>query len=120
NQRRFGISPFTGFAAEVRAEIFLPAHLARWAFQAGQITVGTERVEELALDRWRGAGGGKIGLLLRITDLAQAGLPDSFAVLDAERLDELVFQPVVAQQIQAVANHGGRRVTETHIRHLPL
>ena len=119
NQRRFRVSPGAGLAGEVRAEIFLPARLARAGLKTDQVAIRAERVKEFPGHRWRRAGGGKVGFLRRISDVAEARPPDPFAVLDRERLDELVLQPLVAQQVETVSGHGGRRVAAPGFGDLP-
>ena len=107
------------FATEVGAEIFLPTPFAGAGLQAGQIAVGPKSVEQISLDGRRGAGGGKIWLLFRIPDFAQARGPDRFTVLDGEGPHELVVQPLVDQQVKALGDHGGRRITGADVPHLP-
>src|SRR5207249_11591137 len=88
DQRGFRIGPLAGLAAEVNAQILLPAHLAGAALEAGQVAIGAERVKQFTLHRRRGAGRRKARLLLGVPHLAEAGGPNSFAVLDGEGLHE--------------------------------
>ena len=120
NQRRLRVGPLAWLAAEIRAEIFLPAYRARADLHAGQIAVGAERVERFTLHGRRGAGGREVGILLGIAHLAETSLPNPFAVLDGERLNELVMQSLVAQQIEPVRDDGGCRVARPDIGHFPV
>src|SRR6266480_549722 len=119
NQRRLGVRPVAGLAAEVSSEIFSPAHFARVGLNTGQIAIRSERIKELTLDRRRGAGGGKIRLLLGISHLAEGCPPDPVAIFDRERLDELAVRPFVAQKVEPVSDDGRRRVTTAGRRYFP-
>ena len=97
----------------------MPTHFASDGLQAGQIAVGPQSVEQFTLHGGRGSGGGKIWLLFRIAHLAQAGGPNPFTVLDGKGPRELVVQPLVGQQVKALGDYGGRRVTGADVGHLP-
>src|SRR5262249_44697987 len=89
DQRRLGVGPDTGLAAEVGAETFLPAYFSLGGIQANHIAVGAEDVDGIAIDGRCGARSGIRRLLVRIADAADARGPDLFAVRGAQRRGEL-------------------------------
>jgi hypothetical protein len=92
DQRGFGVSPFTRFAAEIGAKIFLPADFAVADCDAGEIAIRTERIEELAFDSGRGSSCRIWRFLFRISNFAEARLPGALSVFRGVGLHGLVLQ----------------------------
>src|SRR6266852_4415327 len=104
------MGPLAGFASKIRAQIFLPIHFACAELHARQIAIRAKSVEGLGLDSRRRACSGEIGILLRITDFAEARGPNPFAVLDGKRLYEFILQAVVSKQVEPLPNYRRGRV----------
>src|SRR5262249_17721746 len=119
-QRRFGISPLTWLAAEIRAQIFLPPHFSRPCFHARQVSIRTQGVEDSLLNCRRRSRRREIRLLFRVPNLAKSSGPAPFPVLDRQCFDEFIFQPLVSQQIEPLTDNGRRRIALANLTHLPL
>ncbi len=119
HERGFCVGPGAGDAAEVGAQVAAPADLARGGVEAGQVAVGAQGVEGVADQRGGGAGGGELGLLVRLADLAESGGPEFGAVRGIAGLDGFVFEAVVGEDVEAVALDGGGGVTGSEVLDLP-
>ena len=97
----------------------MPADGAVGGLGADQVAVGPKRIEHLAFDGRRGAGGGIIRNLIGFADLAQVRGPDSFAVGDGDRLHKFIIQPFVAEQVEPFRNRGRRGVAGPDVLDLP-
>jgi hypothetical protein len=102
DQRRLGIGPLTKLAAEVVAQMLLPANVTGFRFHANEVAIRAKRVEKFAVDRRRRASTRIWRTLFRIADYANALSPNLFTVFHVQRLNELVVEPFVANQINAV------------------
>ena len=62
----------------------------------------------------------RLGLLTEaVTRGSNGRSPDPFTVLDGERRHELAVRLVVAHQVKAVTDHGGRRIASTDVGEFP-
>src|SRR5207247_1183367 len=75
DQRRLGIGPVARGAAEVAAQVLVPARRALVASQTNQVAVRTETVQSIPVDGRRRAGAG-MRLYLVLADFADSNRPD--------------------------------------------
>src|SRR5262249_32660664 len=80
NQRRFCIGPYARLAAELFPDALLPSNLAALGFEAGEVTVRAQRVDEVSVNG-RGGPGLRVKKVLRVAYVADARCPDGFSVL---------------------------------------
>src|SRR5262249_13187453 len=119
HERRLRVCPCARLAVEVGAEALLPARFPRAGFDASQVPVGSERIEEVSIHRGRGTSRGEVRLLLRVSGRAETRGPFFLAVLDANRRHELIVEPLVGQEEDVPSHNGGGRVAGSDVRLLP-
>src|SRR5262245_31096366 len=81
HQRRLCIGPFVRLAAELFTEVLLPSNLAALGFEAGEIAVRAQRVDEISVNGRSGPGFRERRVLIRVADGADARCPDRFSIL---------------------------------------
>src|SRR5262245_27751878 len=81
HQRRLCIGPFVRLAAELFTEVLLPSNLAALGFDAGEIAVRAQRVDEISVNAWSGPGFRERRVLIRVADVTEARCPDRFSIL---------------------------------------
>src|SRR5688572_6825189 len=119
NQRRFGIGPFTVFTAKVATQVFLPTNIPIGGFQTNQISVRTERIDQLPVDRRRGPGARIRWLLLGMPHVSEPPGPDWLTIRRIERLNKLVLQTLAADEINATIDDGRSGITSAKLLALP-
>ena len=118
DQRRLGVGPHAGLAAEVLAQALAPLLLAVGGVHADEVAVGPEGVDAVAVHGRGGAGGRVLRPLVR-ADLPELRRPELLAVLRAQGGDELVVLAPVGGQVDAVAGHGHGPVPAAEVGRLP-
>src|SRR5207248_5451616 len=93
--------------------------LAGGRCHAQQISIRTQDIKELALDRRCGSSSGIRWLLIWIAYLANPRRPNLAPIFRRSAFNELILEAFVAKQIKAISNHRRRRVTRSHVRDLP-
>ena len=104
---------------EIGAQTLLPPNLPARRFQARQVAIGAQRIEQRAIDSRCRPGRGKRGHLVRIPNFPEPGGPHLFTILRRERLHEFVVQAAIAQNIDTIPHDGGRCVAIADILRLP-
>src|SRR5215207_784464 len=119
NEWGLRVSPLARLSAELCPDVLLPSNLAAAGFEAGEVSVRAERVDEVSVNG-RGGAGLRVGrVLVRVADVADAGRPDRLSVPSRDGLDELVLHAAVAHQVDARPDDHRRRVAVPDVVHLP-
>ena len=114
DQRRLRVGPVARLAVKLAAQVLHPADRALGHFQTGQVAVRAQGPQQLAVDAGRRAR----TRILRAAigpDLADPRGPNLLAARAVQALDEFVFLPLVAHQVQLVAAHRGRRIAASRV-----
>ena len=81
NQRRFCIGPFARPAAKLCTDALLPSNLAGFEFEAGEVTVRAERVNEISVNGRSRPRLRVRRILLWVAYVPDACCPDRFSIL---------------------------------------
>src|SRR6185369_4655658 len=115
---RLRIRPGARLAAEFLLDIFLPLNLAGAGFEAGEITVRAQRVDECSVNGRRRPSL-RIKKIIRAAYVADASCPDGFTILGRESLNELILKTAIAHQVNSLTDNRRRRIAVPYVVHLP-
>ena len=68
-------------AAEVFPQAFLPENLAALSFKTNEVTVGSQRVDEISINGWSGASLWVRRILIWVADVADARGSENSSIL---------------------------------------
>jgi hypothetical protein len=92
-------------SGELFPEALLPSNLPAFGFEAGEVTIRAQGVNEISVNSRSGTGLRVFWVLIGIPYITEARGPDDFSILSGESLDKLVIHAAIAHQIKPRSNH---------------